>query len=61
MRITVRTDRRPSASIVASVLSGELEFGVVHSSRIHQAYFGLGPWDGRLQSVLRNMLGVFNE
>ena len=32
---------RPTESIVASVLSGEFKFRVVHLSRIHQAYNGL--------------------
>ena len=60
MRITIRTNR-PSASIVASVLSGEFEFGAVHLSRIHNTYNGLGLWHGRPKSVLRDVPGVFKE
>jgi TRAP transporter TAXI family solute receptor len=60
MRITVRTNH-PSTAIVASVLSGELDFGVAHSHRIHQANFGLGPWDGRPQTALRSVLKVQSE
>jgi TRAP-type uncharacterized transport system substrate-binding protein len=60
MCITVRMTR-PSAPIVASVLSGEFEFSGVPLNRIHQAYRGWARWDGRPQSVLRNVPGIFHE
>jgi TRAP transporter TAXI family solute receptor len=60
IRITVKS-RRGSVSIIKSVLSGEFEFGVVHGSRIFQAYNGLAEWKGRPQKGLRSICNVHAE
>ena len=60
MRITIRTNLS-SVTILSSVTAGDFEFGVVPLDLVHQAYNGLGHWEGRPQTTLRSVLNVQSE
>lgn len=46
---------------INAVLSGDLDFGIAQSDRHHQAWQGLGDWEGRKQAELRSVLSLHPE
>jgi uncharacterized protein len=50
-----------SAYNVGTVLSGELEFGIVQSDILFTAYNGIGRWDGKPVTELRTVLSLYPE